>query len=310
MNIVSQFVLGAVLGGLILSKKIGSKALLLGGICALIPALDVLLSLFYETSAAIFISGGITHSFGFCFLLAPVLGWLIHKIIGDDCSVIQCSFLAFLCMVSHCLTDVFSIQGVGLLEPFTHRRFAMAVLPTVDIFCLVILALSFVGSLIVGDFQHKRMVSFFGVFLFSIYVAFVFLNKLSVHSQFEDKLAEQDLRYSRVEIFPVDGSMFLWNCIAQDRDGFWVCYKSNLSKNDFELNLVLRNDYYLFELEDKIEVNRMEAYTRNFYSVEPINEHSVFFHDLRYGRDGLRADSPYAKSYRIDFENEIQISEQ
>ena len=309
MNIFSQFLLGATLGGLLFSKKIGGKALLFGGLCALIPAFDVVLSLFFEKTTAVFVSGGITHSIVFCVLLAPVLGWVIHKFVDDECSVVQCSFLAFCCMLSHCVTDALSIQGVGLLEPFTHRRFAVAVISNVDVFCLVILTLSLIGSLCVREFQHKAMISSFGVFLFAISVAFVFLNKLSVQAQFEQKLEEQDLRYSRVEVFPVSGSMFLWNCVAQDRDGFWVCYQSNLSKNDFDLNLILRNDYYLFELEDKVEVNRLEAYTRFFYSVEPINEHSVLFHDLRYGRNGLRADSPFAKTFRIDFENNVEISE-
>ena len=309
MNIVSQFLLGATLGGMLFSKKIGFKALLFGGLCALIPALDYIFALFFESSVAMFICGGITHSFVCCFLFAPILGWLLHKFVDDECSVVQCSLLAFCCMISHCLTDVLSIQGVGLLEPFSHRRFALSTISCVDIFCLIVLSLAFVGSLCVRDFQHKAMISSFGVFLFAIYVAFVFLNKLSVQSQFEQKLEEQELRYSRVEVFPVSGSMFLWNCVAQDRDGFWVCYQSNLSKNDFDLNLILRNDYYLFELENREEIKRMETYMRFFYSVEPENEHSVVLHDLRYGRSGLKDDSPFAKSYHIDFSNDIKITE-
>ncbi len=308
MNIISQFVLGAAVGSLIGSKKIGNKALLFGGLCAIIPSIDWFIALFFEITQAVYIYGGITHSIVFCVLLAPILGWLLHKFVRNECTVVSCSFIAFCCMLIHCLVDVFSIQGVGLLEPFSHKRFSLSVLSDTDWLGSLPLVAAVVASWLLSDRRHKGMVSWFGIFLFFLYVAFAFLNKISVQSQFEQKLDEQNLRYSRVEVFPVSGSLFMWNCLAQDRDGFWVCYQSNLSKNDFEMNLVLRNDYYLFELENNPEINRLEAYTRMFYVVQPQTEHSVLLYDLRFGKRSLKSDDKFRKAYCIDFTNRNDIA--
>ena len=307
MNIISQFVLGAAVGSLIGAKKLGNKAVLFGGLCSLIVYLDCLLAKLSETSTAVYICGGITHSIVFCLLAAPIFGWLLHKFVGNACSIGFCSLIACGSMLAHCVADVFSMTGVGLFEPFVHRRFALSVLSEFDIVGLLPLLIAFVVTLIVKDRRHKAMISWFGLFLFVVYVAFASLNKLSVQSQFEQKLDEQGLRYSRTEVFPVSGSLFMWNCIAQDRDGFWMCYQSNLSKNDFEMNLVLRNDYYLFEMENNQNIHRLEAYTKQYYSVEPKSDNVVVLHDLRYGRNGLSINDTFKKSYTIDFTNKENV---
>lgn len=303
MNIISQFVLGAAVGSLVASKKMGNKAVLWGGLCALIPSLDWLLSFLFETTTAIYIYGGVTHSFVFCVLFAPIMGWVVRKFVGDGCSIILCSCLALCCMLVHCLTDVFSIVGVGLLEPFSHKRFSLAILSDFDWISMIPLVAAFVAVFFVKDCRQKAMVSWFGLFLFVVYVAFSFLNKLSVQSQFEQKLEEQNLRYSRTEVFPVSGAMFMWNCIAQDRDGFWICNQSNLSKNDFEMNLALRNDYYLFEVEANPSVRRLEAYSKFYYVVEPKSDRSVVLHDLRFGKYGYRLNDKYKSSYEIFYQD-------
>lgn len=310
MNIISQFVLGAAIGSLLGAKKLGNKSIVYGGLCALIPSLDCLFSYCFETTVALYVWGGITHSIMFCVLMAPLIGWVMHRLFAKhECSVILCSVIALCGMLAHCLADVLSIGGVGLLEPFSHKRFALSVLAFTDWLSMIPLVLAFVIALIVGDNRHKAMISWFGIFLFFVYVAFSFLNKLSVQSQFEQKLEAQGLRYSRTEVFPVTGSLFMWNCIAQDRDGFWMCNQSNLSKNDFEMNLVLRNDYYLFEIEENLSVRRLEAYTKYFYVVEPMADDIVMVHDLRYGKTGLRMDDRFRNSYVIDYtdKNAIEI---
>ena len=307
MNIISQFVLGAAIGSLIGAKKLGNKAVLFGGLCSLVAFLDVPLSMLFETSTAVFINGGITHSIIFCLLAAPILGWIMHKFVGNACSVVFCSLIACGSMLAHCFADVFGMRGVGLFEPFTHRRFALSVLSDFDIVGMLPLVVAFIVSLILKENRHKAMISWFGMFLCVVYVAFAFLNKLSVQSQFEQKLDEQSLRYSRTEVFPVSGSLFMWNCIAQDRDGFWMCYQSNLSKNDFEMNLVIRNDYYLFEMENSPSINRMESYTKYYYSVEPKSDNVVIFNDLRFGRVGLNIGDSFKSSYTIDFSNKDEV---
>ncbi len=300
MNIISYFVLGAAVGSLLAAKKIGNKALIFGGLCAILPSLDHLIALLYNEPDSLFINGGVSHSIVFCVLVAPVVGWLLHKFVTSELSIIQWSKLAFFTMMSHCAIDVLKIRGYGLLEPFVHKRFALSIIADNDILINISLLLAFIFAMILKDNKQKAMISWFGMFLLVVLVSFTFLNKLSVQSEFEERLNEQGVRYSRAELFPVSGALFMWNCVAQDRDGFWMCYQSNLSKNNFEYCLSLRNDYYLFEQEENPKIKRLKAYTRYFYAIEPKTKNSVLLHDLRYARKGLRNQDAFARSYRIE----------
>lgn len=299
MNIFSYFVLGAAIGSLLAAKKIGNKALIVGGLCALLPSLDHLIAMLFSVPDSLYINAGVTHSIIFCVLAAPILGWLLHKFVTTDLTIVEWSKLAFSAMVAHCVFDVFKIRGCGLLEPFIHKRFALAIISDHDILVAVSLLLAFVFALLLKDNHQKAMISWFGMFLLVVVISFTFLNKLSVKSEFEKRLNEQDVRFSRAELFPVSGALFLWNCVAQNRDGFWMCYQSNLSRNNFEYTLVLRNDYYLFEQDEDPQVQKLKAYTRYFYAIEPETENSVLLHDLRYARKGFKPKDPYSTSYRI-----------
>lgn len=307
MNIFSYFVIGAAVGCLFAGKKIGNKALYGGGICALLPCFDELLALFFSCPASLYVAGGVTHSLLFCILVAPIAGWLLRRFVSKDLSVVSWSILALLAMSFHCFFDVLRVRGVGILEPFVHKRLALSIIPDVECLSCVPLLLSFITALFLRDLKQKTLISWFGMFLTFVFVSFAFLNKLSVQADFERRLDEQDVRYSRSEVFPVENTLFLWNCIAQDRDGFWMCYRSNLSKNDFDYELALRNDYYLFELEDCNAVKRLTAYTRYFYVVEPTVSHTVLLHDLRYARKGLHSTDPYEKSYHIHLDKDKTV---
>lgn len=301
MDIISYFVLGAAVGSLLCARKAGNYAVICGGLSAMIPLLDDIVALFFfDMPTSLYVSGGFSHSIVFCVLVAPIVGWFIYRYINKECTVVRWSVLVLFSMLSHCLLDLLSISGVGFLEPFTHRRYAMSVIADNDIFIAIPLSIACIAVWLINDRRHKAMISWFGFFLFSVYVVFIFLNKLSIQSDFEKKLQEKEVRYSRIEVFPISGSMFMWNCIAQDRDGFWMCNQSNLSKNDFELNLVLRNDYYLFDIEQELSVQKIIAYTRSFYSIEPQEQNSIVLRDLRYGRKDLDSKSPFTSSYSIN----------
>ena len=138
MNIFSYFVLGAAIGSLLAAKKIGNKALIVGGLCALLPSLDHLIAMLFSVPDSLYINAGVTHSIIFCVLAAPILGWLLHKFVTTDLTIVEWSKLAFSAMVAHCVFDVFKIRGCGLLEPFIHKRFALAIISDHDILVAVL----------------------------------------------------------------------------------------------------------------------------------------------------------------------------
>lgn len=77
MDSLTQMVLGAAMGELVLGQKVGNKAVLWGAIAGTIPDLDVLASLFLDDLRANEVHRGLTHSLLFSLVAAPLFGrWI------------------------------------------------------------------------------------------------------------------------------------------------------------------------------------------------------------------------------------------
>ena len=78
MDSLTQIVLGAAVGEVVLGKKIGNKAMLWGAIAGTIPDLDVYQSLIFDSLTANELHRGFSHSILFSIIFAPLLAWLIR----------------------------------------------------------------------------------------------------------------------------------------------------------------------------------------------------------------------------------------
>ena len=79
MDSLTQIVLGAACGEVVLGKKAGNRAMLWGGIAGTIPDLDILAYLFTDDMTALAFHRGITHSLFFAFSAPILFGWLVAK---------------------------------------------------------------------------------------------------------------------------------------------------------------------------------------------------------------------------------------
>lgn len=80
MDSLTQIVLGAATGEVVLGKKIGNRAMLWGAVGGTIPDLDVLGKYFLSNIDKLVFHRGISHSILFSILGAFVIGWLVHQI--------------------------------------------------------------------------------------------------------------------------------------------------------------------------------------------------------------------------------------
>lgn len=78
MDSISQFVLGAAVGEAVLGKKIGNRAIWIGGLMGTLPDLDVLLGGNDPIRQAL-MHRGITHSIFGISLASPFIAWLLWK---------------------------------------------------------------------------------------------------------------------------------------------------------------------------------------------------------------------------------------
>ena len=80
MDSLTQIVLGAAVGEVVLGKKIGNRAMVWGAVGGTIPDLDVLGGLFLSNIDNVAFHRGFSHSILFCILGAFVFGWLAYQL--------------------------------------------------------------------------------------------------------------------------------------------------------------------------------------------------------------------------------------
>jgi len=136
MDSLTQIVLGAAVGEIVLGKKVGNRALVWGAVGGTIPDLDIIAGLFLSPISALAAHRGFSHSFLFAIMGSFVFGYGIqaiyqnkyHKYIGSvGWLLLPMGVLYFL----HRFLDI-SLSGINggvfllILAPFAwllYRRF-------------------------------------------------------------------------------------------------------------------------------------------------------------------------------------------
>jgi inner membrane protein len=79
MDSLTQIVLGASVGEVVLGRKLGNRAILWGGIAGTIPDLDVLMKPLYDAITNIEVHRGLSHSLLFWIFGAIAFGYFVYK---------------------------------------------------------------------------------------------------------------------------------------------------------------------------------------------------------------------------------------
>ena len=84
MDSLTQIILGAAMGEVVLGKKIGNRAMIWGGIAGTIPDLDVLSNFFQSEIDALAFHRGFTHSIVFAILMPFLLAFLVKRLYDNN----------------------------------------------------------------------------------------------------------------------------------------------------------------------------------------------------------------------------------
>ena len=115
MDSVTQIVLGAAVGEVVLGKKLGNKAMLWGAIAGTIPDLDVYQSLFFDKLRANELHRGFSHSILFSIIFAPILAWFVSKREKWTLSVLTTLIFAYPLIANDSLVVRLVLGGIILL---------------------------------------------------------------------------------------------------------------------------------------------------------------------------------------------------
>lgn len=124
MDSLTQIVLGAAVGEVVLGKKVGNRALLWGAVGGTIPDLDVMAKFIMSEVDTLAFHRAISHSIFFAITSSFLFGWLVQKFYSSK----HYRYLAFAGWASFLLGILVLLNIIIQKPPIHHIAFGVSVL--------------------------------------------------------------------------------------------------------------------------------------------------------------------------------------
>ncbi len=229
MDSLTQAVVGAVVGELILGKKIGWRGAAWGAFFGTLPDLDIIALPFLDPAAGIRWHRGISHSIPIMiiasFLLARVLA-RVHK--SDHVRPKEMGWMVFWAWSTHVLVDCFTTYGTQIFEPFSHYRAAMNTLFIVDPLFTLPMLIGIILALRIDPerWRKRRLVIWRSVAVSCLYLCFAFTMKVIAEKKMMENLTTEVPNGELVAVAPSSFNTLLWRGLIETPDGYYLRYWS------------------------------------------------------------------------------------
>jgi inner membrane protein len=273
MDSITQAVLGAAIGEVVLGKRIGIKGAIIGAIVATLPDLDVILYLFYDKLDMLSIHRGFSHSIVFSIIGAFLIAFVLSKIKWTHSIKFNKLLLcAWLCLFTHLLLDAFTAYGTQLFLPFSNKRVSFDSINVVDPVYTIPLIISLVLSLwIYKSTPNRSRFSSYGLILSSLYLIFTLINKESVKTAISKRMSLENIEYSSLLTMPLGIANVNWYGVAKSQDSIFMLKHSILSDTEQVIEAFPINED-LLELVDSQVAKKMRWFAKGFYTVTKEND--------------------------------------
>ncbi len=283
MDSLTQIVLGASVGELVLGKKVGNKALFWGAVAGTIPDLDVIARYVTDVVTATEMHRGFSHSILFCVIFAPFLGFLVSKIHKkQNVSWRGWAWLFFWGMFTHPLLDAFTTWGTQLFWPFSERLAFNSIFVVDPLYtfpflvCVIIILFKPKGAVI------RAKINRLGIYLSSGYLLITLLLKLVVYYKVELSLKQQGVSYSNFSTRPAPLTTVLWNINVDLNDSYLIGDYSFFDTKPIQYKQFFKNRDLVSPLINTDEIKRLRTISEGWYILEKENTQWVY-NDLRFG---------------------------
>jgi inner membrane protein len=286
MDTLTHIALGACIGELIATRRVGKKALLIGAATQNLPDVDVLAALWLDPSANLLAHRGITHSFLFAVLAAALLSWLLQAWWRPRETTFWFWFLFLgVELFTHTLIDGLNAYGTGWLEPFSDYRFSGHLLFVADPIFVVPLLVAVI-YLIRTDriMNRRRLVAALCLMWCSLCIAGAFYSKSKVVRAMARTIDRNNLAATDGFATPAPFSSLLWFCDIAIAGGHYVGYRSVFDESEtLSLTYFPSGDLLLHGTADSSAIVRLKKFSKGFYVVAE-QQDTVTFNDLRFGQ--------------------------
>ncbi|MGC3946925.1 MAG: metal-dependent hydrolase [Chryseolinea sp.] len=288
MDTITHFAAGACIGELVAGRKVGKKAMVLGGSAQLVPDIDFIFGLWMSPAANALAHRGLTHSFLFLILISPVLAWMVRPWWGDKTISFQ-YWIIFLGaqILTHLLLDAFNAYGTGWFEPFDHTRISFNAVFVADPFFSLPLGLAFALLLFTRtDFRWREATAIVALSVSGLYLGYGLFNKWQVERKSTEAFYNQGILASSHFTTPTPFNNWLWYVVATDSSGSYVGYRSVFDRSqDMKFEFFPRNDSLLALANNtsEHEIELLKRLSQGHYTVE-VHGDTLIFNDLRFGQ--------------------------
>jgi inner membrane protein len=289
MDSLTQIVLGAAVGEVVLGKKAGNKAMLYGAIAGTIPDLDVLARQFTDTTMALDIHRGFTHSVVFSVLFAPLFGWLVSRYerSGDFRGW---SWLFFWAFFTHPLLDAHTTWGTQLFWPF-DLRLAFQTIFVIDPVYTIPFLVCLILALTRKRINPKRaFYNNLGLWISSSYLALTFVLKGLAFMQFSNTLETQGVNYTDLDTRPAPLNTILWAANVDTEDAYLLGDYSFFDAQPITFNSYAKDHHLVDSIRGNERVERMIRISQGWYTISK-QDGKLYFNDLRFGLISLEPQS-------------------
>lgn len=294
MDSLTQIVLGAACGELVLGKKAGNKAQLFGAIAGTLPDLDVLGNLWYQSDLSeIALHRGYSHALPVHVLVSFVLAWICYRAFKRRYSYKDWYMLWVLGLTTHAILDAFTTYGTRLFLPFSHYPVGFNNISVIDpAYTFPFMGMLAVCLFLKRDNPRRYLWAKRAVFISSCYMLLTFGVKARVHYVFARELKSAAVTWNTLKTSPTFFNNMLWSGLAitdstivtgeysviQDKPGIrFITYKRNL------------------HLEKGFEGEALETlkwFSQGAYLIEPAGPDAIAFFVVKWGRSSYTEKTP------------------
>lgn len=303
MDSLTQIVLGAAVGAAVLGKKIGNKAMLYGAIAGTIPDLDVLARQFTDTTTALHVHRGFTHSIVFSVVFAPIFGWLVSRYEKFK-DFKGWAWLFFWAFVTHPILDAHTTWGTQLFWPFDLRLAFKTIFVIDPVYTLPFLVFLILAMLQKRTTAKRQRYNRIGLWVSSSYLALTFLLKWMAYSQFEAALQDQNIEYKQLDTRPAPLNTILWSANVETENAYLLGNYSFFDTQPITFEAYPKNHHLLGSLTENERVQRMITISQGWYTIN-IEDDQLYFNDLRFGLLSL---APKSQNFVFKYKIEVDDS--
>lgn len=298
MDSLTQIVLGAAVGEVVIGRKVGNKAMFYGAIAGTIPDLDTFASYFTDTVTALEIHRGFTHSIFFSVVFAPIFGWLVSRY-EKIASFKDWSLLFFWGFLTHPLLDAHTTWGTQLFWPFDLRLaykniFVIDPLYTLPFLICVILAMRLPKAS-----EKRRRMNRLGIMLSASYLVMTIILKAITYQKFISALENQHIDYTSLETKPSPFNSILWTANVDTKNAYLIGHYSFFDSQSISFAEYPKQHHLLGGLKNEKKVKQLIKISQGWYTVTKEND-QLYFNDLRFGLLGFsKEEERFTFSYEI-----------